>query len=187
MGRGDQVFQPGEIVRRREVLHGQLWMDHPVTVVEDRGDEFAVILEPGSRFRFVDHPQGRHPWAGQSSWRGPQVLQLYRLGLWYSVWMFFDAGSFRNWYINFEAPVVRREEGFDTDDYGLDLVVAPGRDPVWKDVDHLDPMVRNGRLDAPKVLGLLSAARDVAELVRTDDRWWARWDPWTPDPDAGRS
>lgn len=90
------------------MLHGQLWMDQPVTVVGDRGDEFAVLLEPGSRFRFVDHPQRVHPWAGQAAWRGPQVLQIYRLGLWYSVWMFFDAGRFRNWYINFEAPVSGR-------------------------------------------------------------------------------
>jgi hypothetical protein len=113
------TFDPGDIVLRREVLHGQLWMEHPVTVIDDRGDEFAVLLQPGSPFTFHDHPQGVHPWAGQSEWRGPEVLQLYRVGLWYWVWLFFDQGRFRNWYINFEAPVVGDEGGFDTDDYGL--------------------------------------------------------------------
>lgn len=174
-------FRPGDIVLRREVLHNQLWMDHPVTVVEDQGDEFAVLLEPGSQFSFHDHPHGVHPWAGQSEWRGPEVLQLYRVGLWYSVWLFFDQGRFRSWYINFEAPVVVDEHGFDTDDYGLDLIIRPGQEPVWKDVDHLDAMIENGRLDSTKVLGVLAAARQVADLVRRDDRWWSTWDGWAPD------
>lgn len=176
----DSSFRAGDVVMRREVLHGQLWMEHPVQVINVDDDEFAILLSPGSRFDFHDHPQGIHPWAAYSMWQGPEVLQIYRPELWYSVWLFFDEGRFRHWYINFEAPVERDRDGFDTDDYGLDLVITPGQAPVWKDVDHLDEMVANGRLDAAKVLGLLAAARQVANDVRLDKRWWARWDNWTP-------
>jgi hypothetical protein len=45
-------WRPGEVVTRRETLHGRLWMEHQVTVVDDDGTEFAVLLEPGSRFDF---------------------------------------------------------------------------------------------------------------------------------------
>ncbi|MFC7406677.1 DUF402 domain-containing protein [Georgenia alba] len=155
-------------------------MDHPVQVVEDRGDEFAVLLSPGSEFTFYEHPEGTHPWAGQRAWRGPEVLQLYRVGLWYSVWMFFDETTFRNWYINFEAPVVRHREGFATDDYGLDLIVDTDQSMIWKDVEDLDAMLADGRLEPATVLGVLAAAREVAGLIRTGDRWWAPWDEWTP-------
>lgn len=31
------TWTPGQTVTRREVLHGELWMDHPVTVVAEDG------------------------------------------------------------------------------------------------------------------------------------------------------
>lgn len=42
------TWRPGQTITRREVLHGELWMDHPVTVIWDDGDVFAVRLDPGS-------------------------------------------------------------------------------------------------------------------------------------------
>lgn len=57
------TWTPGGVVSRREVMHGELWMDHPVTVVADDGDAFAVHLEPGSPFTFHNHSFGPHPWA----------------------------------------------------------------------------------------------------------------------------
>jgi hypothetical protein len=86
-------------------------MDHPVTVIEDRGDVLAVWLEPGSRFDFHEHPIGPHPWSGATAWGDTQVLQLHRSGDLYSVWNFFSSGVFTHWYINFEAAVVRRANG----------------------------------------------------------------------------
>ena len=98
-------YEPGSVVRRREVLHGKLWMDHPVTVVADDGDLLAVLLEPGSAFTFHSHPFGEHPWAAHAAWSGPVVLQLYRAGDPYSVWRFHEPdGTFRHWYVNFETP-----------------------------------------------------------------------------------
>ncbi len=62
------TFRPGTEITRREVLHGRLWLDHPVTVVADDGEVLAVLLEPGSRFRFHEHPFGPHPWSAYDAW-----------------------------------------------------------------------------------------------------------------------
>ena len=174
-------YRPGSEIARREVLHGQLWMDSRVTVVADDGDLLAVLLEDGSPFTFHEHPFGPHPWAAYDGWRGPTVLQLHREGAAYAVWKFFDdRGGFRYWYVNFEAPVVRHEAGFDTDDHGLDLIVHPGGRREWKDVDHLSELVRSGRMTEGQVVGVLHAAAEVIGLLDADDRWWAPWDDWVP-------
>ena len=55
----------------------------------------------------------------------------------YGVWKFFETdGTFRHWYVNFEAPIVRHDDGFDTDDHGLDLIVHPDGRREWKDVER---------------------------------------------------
>jgi len=176
----DFTYSAGDTIRRREVLHGRLWMDHPVTVVDDDGDVLAVLLDPGSPFAFHLHPFGPHPWSHLTCWGDRQVLQLYRYGDLYSVWKFFDAGVFTHWYINFESPLVRREAGFDTDDFGLDLIVAIDGTSRWKDVEDLNAMIRSGRMTGRQVLDVLGAAEDVAELLEGEDRWWSGWDSWSP-------
>jgi hypothetical protein len=71
------IFQLGEVIDRREVLHGSPWL---VTSAS------------------LEH---RRPW------RATSVLQLYRAGDAYSVWGFYEAGVFTGWYVNFEAPIRR--------------------------------------------------------------------------------
>lgn len=176
----DFRYRTGDVIRRREVLHGRLWMDHPVTVVDDDGVHLAVLLDPGSNFCFHDHPFDPHPWSAHHCWSGPQVLQLHRAGDRYSVWMFYTHQVLTHWYINFEAPVVRRLKGFDTDDYGLDLIVHLDGSTVWKDVDHLNRMLQTHRMTRKQVLDTLAAADEVSQDLRIGGRWWSRWDQWTP-------
>ncbi|MGZ8738699.1 MAG: DUF402 domain-containing protein [Nocardioides sp.] len=174
-------YEPGSVVRRRVVLHGRLWLDHPVTVVADDGDLLAVRLEPGSAFTSHSHPFGEHPWAGHDAWSGPVVLQLYRAGDPYSVWRFHEPdGAFRHWYVTFQTPVVRRKGGFDIDDHGLDLVIEPDGTAVWKDVERLHELRQSGQLNGNQLLGVLAAAHEVTELLRTDRRWWSAYDDWSP-------
>jgi Protein of unknown function (DUF402). len=117
---------PGTVVTRREVLHGEVWLEHPVTVVADDGETLAVRLDPGSCFEFPTHPFGPHPWSAHSAWGETVVLQLNRPDLMYGVWKIFEAdGRFRHWYINFERPQVRYKLAIETEDYGLDLIVIP--------------------------------------------------------------
>jgi hypothetical protein len=157
-------------------------MQHPVRAIEDTGDQFAVLLSPGSTFEFhdEDHPLGTHPWRQHSQWSGPEVLQIYRASTPYSVWMFFDDQNLRNWYINFETPVIRTADGFETGDHGLDLIIERDGTLVWKDVEDLDTMLKSGRLTSDDVLDILAAARTVINEIRRGERWWAAWDNWTP-------
>ncbi|KRF29396.1 DUF402 domain-containing protein [Nocardioides sp. Soil805] len=173
---------PGEVVTRREVLHGRLWLEHPVTVVEDDGTTFAVLLEPGSPFTFHGHPIGPHPWGAHLAWGGTTVLQVHRTGERYSVWKFFVGDVFQHWYVNFESPVVRDDDGFDTDDHGLDLLVHPDGRREWKDVEHLHEQRAQGRIDLATVGAVLEAADEVVRLLDADDRWWAEYDDWVPEP-----
>ncbi len=146
-------YATGTVITRREVLHGHTWLECPVTVVADDGDVLAVQLGPDRRSRSSTHPFGTHPWRSYAGWSGPTVLQLHRAGAAYAVWMFFDGGVFRYWYVNFEAPVVRHEDSFDTDDHGLDLIVHPDGRREWKDVDDLSAMVRSGRMTEERSSG----------------------------------
>lgn len=174
------VFAAGSTILRREVLHGEVWLQSPVTVIADDGTELAVLLEPGSPFTFPDHPFGPHPWRSFDHWSRTHVLQLYRADLLYSVWLFFERGEFQNWYLNFEAPLVRQVDAIDTLDYGLDLVLGLDGTTSWKDVEDLAPMLRTGRMTVATALSVLQAAEQVSRSLTDNERWWATWDEWRP-------
>jgi hypothetical protein len=174
-------YRPGTEIVRREALHGQLWLECPVVVLADDGEVLAVLLEPGAPFAFHEHPFGPHPWRAHTSWGETTVLQLHREGDAYAVWRFFDDDGFRYWYINFEAPVVRGEGTFDTDDHGLDLIVHPDGRREWKDVDHLARLVTSGRMTGAQVVDVLHAAAEVVDLLDAGEApWWAPWSDWHP-------
>jgi hypothetical protein len=175
------TFGPGEVISRREVLHGDLWLSHPVTVVSDDGDVLATRLDPGSPFTFPEHPFGPHPWGAHAQWGGSVVLHLSRAQTAYGVWKFFDTdGTFRHWYVNFEPPIVRVEGGYETDDFGLDLIVWPDGRREWKDVEDLHHQVAEGRISPATVGEVLATAAGLVELLDEDRRWWSDWDDWTP-------
>jgi hypothetical protein len=180
------TFEPGASITVREVLHGQVWLEFPETVVSDEGDVLATVLVDGAPLTFVEHPWGPHPWRDFAAWKGPTVLKLRRPGDWYSVWMFFDGDTFRCWYVNFEQPVVRQHDGIDVDDLQLDLVIEPDGTSRWKDVEDLAPSLAVGRIDEEQLRHVLAAATEVSDRLASGDRWWAPWDGWVPGPPASR-
>ncbi|SDF02632.1 Protein of unknown function [Blastococcus aurantiacus] len=180
-----RTFAPGRSVLRREVLHGRPWMEHPVTVVHDADGCLAVLLEPGSRFRFHDHPFGPHPWGRLDAWTDSTVLQLQRDDDAHAAWKFFDGTGSTHWYVNFQEPVVRHvgPDGggaFDTADLGLDIVCARDGSWEWKDVDDPDLMVASGRITPAERDRIRAEAAAVAGWLDAGERWWAPWDGWHP-------
>ena len=174
-------FRTGEVISRREVLHGSLWLTHPVTVVSDDGDVLATRLDPGSPFTFHEHPFAPHPWRAHEAWGGPIVLHLSRADTSYGVWKYFDPdGTFLRWYVNFEPPLERVPGGYDTGDHGLDLIIHPDGRREWKDVEDLHHDRVSGRMSMEDVGAVLESAAEVVDLLDTDCRWWAAWDDWTP-------
>lgn len=185
---GPTPFAPGVVVTRREVLHSDPWLEHPVSVVADDGETLAVRLDPGSRFAFPEHPFGPHPWSSHSAWGSTIVLQINRPETMYGVWKIFEAnGTFRHWYINFEPPQVRSSQAIETGDYGLDLIVHPDGRREWKDVEDLHHQRIEGRITTQVVEDVLSAAAEVVDLLDADRRWWSAWDEWSPTGPGGRS
>ena len=175
------AFAPGDVVTVREVWADQVWLEFPEVVVAD-DDVLATLQRDGSPLTFPPHPGGPHPWSQQTHWLGTTVLKLRRPGEWYSVWKFFDGSNeFLGWYVNFERPYVRRDDGIDIDDLELDLVIGPDGTREWKDVEALDARLREGRFALDDLREVLAAAPVVTDLLDRDDRWWSRWDDWRPD------
>jgi hypothetical protein len=176
------TYPVGTRILRREVLHGHIWLEIPVTVVHDAAGILAVLLEPGTPLRFPPHPFGPHPWSVQASWAGTTVLQLNREGDAYGVWKFFDeAGDFSHWYVNFEEPLRRgRDESGDwvaTHDHGLDIVIRDGA-WQWKDYDEPAAMVESGRLSSEDFDDIRREGSRVAALLDAGTTWWDRWEDW---------
>jgi len=176
------TFRAGSVLTVREVLHDRVWLEFPETVVADDGDVLATLQTDGTPMTFHEHPWGPHPWAHVDAWRGPTVLKLRRPRDWYSVWRFFDGGTFRSSYVNFETPFVRRDDGIDVNDLQLDVVVEPDGAWRWKDVEDLGPALASGRITLDELRAVLDEATVVADLLERDDRWWSRWDTWAPVP-----
>lgn len=172
-------FAPGDTITVREVLHGRPWLEFPETVLSDDGTVLASVQHEGSPLTFCDHPVP-HPWRHVTAWTGTTVLKLRRVGDWYSVWKFFGPDGFRHDYVNFETPVVRRDDGVDINDLQLDIVIEPDGAWRWKDVQDLAPTLASARISELELHAVLTAAAEVAALLDAGDRWWSPWDGWEP-------
>jgi hypothetical protein len=175
----DNRFPVDSFVRRREILHGRVWLSTPVRVVAD-DDVLAVWLAEGTPLTFPPHPFGAHPWSGNDRWSGTSVLQLHRAGDAHAVWGFFHARRLDHWYINFQAPYRRTDAGFDTVDHGIDIVIDTNG-WQWKDRDDVAGQIASGRLTANEADLVWAEADRVASALNRGERWWLpRWAHWQP-------
>ena len=49
------VFAPGSTILRREVLHSQVWLQSPVTVIADNGSSSVATGRPAGRTSKIWH------------------------------------------------------------------------------------------------------------------------------------
>ncbi|MFJ9434795.1 DUF402 domain-containing protein [Streptomyces sp. NPDC101490] len=130
-------------------------------------------------------------------WQETDLLLWKPPTAWFSVNAFFvpdGAGRrLRNWYVNFEHPTCRTEDGFDTFDLTVDLVVAPDLTGwEWKDEDedeyaHVRCLgivsdTEHQAVDAARgeVLGMLADRSGVFAQAERSASW--RWEPSWPTP-----
>jgi len=153
---------PGQHIEIEFLIEDMPVLVMPVTVVEDREDLIAHYLAAGTRYLRRDAVDGTPPprvippeQVGTvethftvQEWRGTHRLILARPGQAHAVFMKWRAPSwaFIEWYVNMQAPLVRTERGFTTEDLYLDIRVAPDRTWTWKDADELELAVGLGRL-----------------------------------------
>jgi len=176
----------GETILVRHIHHGRVVQAAPARVVADRPDVLVTWIASGTPIVYPTGQDGEGRLLPLASWRiehrpwfGAGCLELMPPGRAHAIRLLRDDdGSFRGWYVNLQAPMRRRPDGFDTRDLQLDLVVAPGGAVTWKDEDHLEQAVE---------LGLLSdddacLARAEAERVLAEWPFPTGWEDWCPDP-----
>ena len=177
----------GDVVVRREVLHGAVWVGFPTYVVEDSADLLAVYLAGGSELGYAPWPFDRweHPWrtAGKHAWSGHGKLMLHRPGDAYSVDLFWEGEerAFAGWYLNLQDPFRRHARGFDTLDHELDYWRTP--DGAWfeKDRELFEQRVAEQRYDAELARQVEATGREVAAMLDADEPWWDEgWSAWQP-------
>ncbi|SDP56138.1 DUF402 domain-containing protein [Lentzea jiangxiensis] len=180
-----RLFAPGEVVVRREVLHGKVWSEMPTRVVVDEPGLFAVFVEPGTKLTYPSHHHP-HPWdkPDRGFWRGHGKLMLHRPQDAYSVDLFWKGADrvFGNYYLNLQAPYRRVEDGFETLDHALDYTVAP--DGTWqqRDLDEFEEQVASGKYSAQEAEEIRAEAVKIEKMLVSGEVWWdPAWADWRPE------
>lgn len=171
---------------------GAVWAS---IVVNDGPDEIVLYMPAGSRGKqrtgVRGGPRGRMllEWDGGHRdvvWKTTNVVRVHREGDGYSVWLAFDAATWKlAWrYVNLEEPWRRTAVGFDSRDLYLDLVASPeGNDWQWKDEDELAWAIERGRIAPARAAAIRAEGeRAMAYLTREGARLADRWRDWRPDP-----
>lgn len=93
-----------------------------------------------------------------------------------------------HWYVNFQLPMERTEDGYDTLDLVLDLIVAPDWSWSWKDVEPFEAAVRRGIFTTEMKAAVETQAADVHQSIADQagpfapaGREWTAPTTW-PDP-----
>ena len=169
---------------------GRVWLEIPVIVVRDDGDLLVTYIAGGAPLRFPDGnwptANGLHPWHGKDRWHGHGVLTLQLPGRMHAIWAFWrgERREFTGWYVNFETPIRRRPDGYETQDLELDIWIPRDGDWEWKDEGLLEARVREGRFTAEQVAAVRAEGDRVAAELDAGRRWWDEaWASWTPDPE----
>jgi predicted RNA-binding protein associated with RNAse of E/G family len=179
------VWQAGETIVRREVVHDSPWSEFPVVVVRDEPELLVTYLAAGTRFSFPPHPLV-HPWrGGHNVWQGHGMLMLQRPGDRYAVFVFWHGPEreFRSWYLNLQDPFRRHDVGYDTHDHELDLILHTDGRIERKDDELLDVRVEEGRFTQDQACDIRAEGRRLEAELATRGHWWdAWWALWEPDP-----
>jgi hypothetical protein len=105
----------------------------------------------------------------------------------YAVWVFWagEPRSFDRWYVNFQRPLSRTADGFETLDHEIDLWSSDLRAWHWKDEELFAQRAGEGWFTANDVAEIRADANRVhAELVGGGAWWDRRWADWAPEADG---
>ena len=187
-------WQTGDVVVFRDMQRGRVLWEAKHIVVHDHPLQVALYICPGAPRRWPagirdgDGRQGDNLLAGRWTlvsdvWQSNHILRLYEPGAAHSVEVHWadETWRFKGWYVNLQDPLRRTEDGFESTDYALDIVVdAEGR-WSWKDEDDLVELVHARYLTEAQAAAVREEGERVIERIES----WAppfcdNWSTWRP-------
>ena len=157
---------------------------HPVTPVASRVIENRYSLDVSERIdiymQMLD--SGVEEFTERTS-PDNHVLTLTPPNSWHSVWLFWDSEwRFKNWYVNFQAPIRRLRRGVQIHDYALDIIVRPDMTWSWKDMDEFEELIGRGFFTDERLSSIQAESeRMVTTIERCRPPFSDGWENWRPD------
>jgi protein associated with RNAse G/E len=201
---GADSLRPGDPLVVTERWRGHLWSAVPHTFVASDDGALVTFLPAGALSAYASSrgvPGREHLPRGERKLLAMQTcvytvvevphhftplatLHFFRPGSWARVnagWTS-DLSTFLGWYVNFEVPYQVVDDGLETMDLVLDMIVKPDLTWWWKDRDEFDDAVLRGVLD-PDLAGTLEteASRITDLIARRDGPFRPTWSRWRPD------
>ena len=194
-------WEPGAQILQQEMWGERIGAIRPVTVVEDLPERLALYSHPNTRIvsrgvedrrsielseRIDLYMKMLEPGIGEFSEQvspNQHVLTLTPAGSWHSVWLFWTAEwRFRSWYVNFQSPVRRIEEGIQTHDHALDIVVRSDLSWEWKDVDEFEELTSRGFFTDEQAASVRAEADLIVKVIESGGTPFRDgWEDWRPD------
>ncbi|MEV8062389.1 DUF402 domain-containing protein [Streptomyces antimycoticus] len=191
-------FEAGETAVRRGVYRGRVWSEQALRVLEDTGAALVAARRPGAEARWPSlYTKARadgdrsarteafgamatEEWELRAgAWQDTELVLWKPPAAWFSINAFYTSAGLRNWYVNFEYPTRRTDDGFDTFDLTVDLLIAPDLSSwQWKDEDEYAHVRRLGIVSEserrPRPRPSPGHAPGTRRLFADADRW-ASW------------
>lgn len=191
------MWKPGDIIAWRGIYRDKVWHAQTVIVVKDAPKEMMLALLPGTECvapeGYLEGKQsGKRRWNFKDkdwklekyTWRANRLLILLEPDKFYSTMYFWDHASheFLCYYINFQLPFERNNDGIDTLDLDLDLIINPDFSFEWKDLDDYQRSIDNDVIFPEWMLGIDLAKQDVfSRLEKRSYPYDGSWLGWRPD------
>lgn len=192
------MWQPGDVIVWRGMYRNKVWHAQTTLVVRDTPQEIVLALLPETecaapegylsgkrtskrRWQFKDRD-----WTLEKySWRTNRLLMLLEPDQFYSTMFFWNhmSNEFLCYYMNFQLPFRRTQNGINTLDLDLDLLIKPDFTFEWKDVDDYQKAVENEVIDPEWIKGIDESKEDIlSRLERRSYPFDGSWLNWVPDP-----
>ncbi len=203
-----------------QIVQYEMWVEgvgtaRPVTVVEDGADHLALYSHPGARIvtcglenrgalelsdridLYMGALKPRELEFREAVSSDNHVLTITPPDAWHSVWLFWSAAwELKFWYVNFQSPLRRVNDGVELHDFVLDIVVRPDMSWAWKDMDEFEALAARDFFSDDQQSRIRDEADElVATIESRGSPFSDGWESWRPDcswqtpwlPDAVRS
>ena len=187
-------WKPGEVIVLSGTWRDRVWWALPVNVVRDDHEITALYWQAGTPNKMPDRrvtPQDLRSEDGlplvDSHWVKTDVLMLVPPEAAYAVYAMWEAGHkrFICWYVNLQAPLLRKPFGFETTDYILDIVIQPDRSAWrWKDEDEFNESVSIGVYSIGQARAIRAEGETVIQRMQANlSPFCDGWECWSPPAD----